>query len=54
MTEQAMMVAAGVKKVFRGGDVGGRAVLQDVNFTLRAGEIVACLGKSDALAHAAR
>ena len=46
MTEQAMMVAAGVKKVFRGGDVGGRAVLQDVNFTLRAGEIVACLGKS--------
>jgi NitT/TauT family transport system ATP-binding protein len=46
MTEQAMMVAAGVKKVFRGGDVGGRAVLQDVNFTLHAGEIVACLGKS--------
>ncbi len=46
MSQEAMMVAAGVKKVFRGGDVGGRAVLQDVNFTLRAGEIVACLGKS--------
>jgi NitT/TauT family transport system ATP-binding protein len=46
MDEQAMMVAAGVKKVFRGGDVGGRPVLEDVDFTLRPGEIVACLGKS--------
>src|ERR1700736_1730540 len=46
MTEQAMMAAAGVKKVFRGGDIGGRAVLQDVDFTLRSGEIVAVLGKS--------
>jgi NitT/TauT family transport system ATP-binding protein len=38
-----LMVAAGVRKVFRGGD---RPVLEDVDFTLKAGEIVACLGKS--------
>ncbi|MEI9984418.1 MAG: nitrate/sulfonate/bicarbonate ABC transporter ATP-binding protein [Aliidongia sp.] len=46
MEQEAMMVAAHVKKVFRGGDVGGRPVLEDVDFTLRTGEIVACLGKS--------
>jgi NitT/TauT family transport system ATP-binding protein len=46
MDGEAMMVASGVKKVFRGGDVGGRAVLEDVDFTLKTGEIVACLGKS--------
>ena len=46
MDQEAMMVAAGVRKVFRGGDVGGRPVLQDVDFTLKSGEIVACLGKS--------
>jgi NitT/TauT family transport system ATP-binding protein len=46
MDEQAMMIASGVKKVFRGGDVGGRAVLEDIDFTLKSGEIVGCLGKS--------
>jgi NitT/TauT family transport system ATP-binding protein len=46
MDGQAVMVASGVKKVFRGGDVGGRAVLEDIDFTLKSGEIVGCLGKS--------
>src|SRR6202046_4298631 len=46
MTQETMMVARGVKKIFRSGDVGGRSVLEDVNFTLCSGEIVACLGKS--------
>jgi NitT/TauT family transport system ATP-binding protein len=46
MEHETMMLAQGVRKVFRGGDVGGRAVLEGVDFTLRAGEIVACLGKS--------
>jgi NitT/TauT family transport system ATP-binding protein len=46
MDQEAMMCAEGVKKVFRGGDIGGRPVLEDVNFTLKTGEIVACLGKS--------
>ncbi len=46
MTQETMMVARGVKKIFRSGDVGGRPVLDDVNFTLWSGEIVACLGKS--------
>jgi NitT/TauT family transport system ATP-binding protein len=46
MDQEAVMVASGVKKVFRGGDVGGRPVLEDVDFTLHNGEIDACLGKS--------
>ena len=44
-TTEALMVAAGVRKVFRG-DANARPVLDDVQFTLHSGEIVACLGKS--------
>ncbi|MEI9986921.1 MAG: nitrate/sulfonate/bicarbonate ABC transporter ATP-binding protein [Aliidongia sp.] len=43
---EAMMVADNVRKVFRGGGASGRPVLEDVNFTLKDGEIVGCLGKS--------
>jgi len=46
MDHETMMLAHDVRKVFRGGDAGGRPVLEDVNFTLKDGEIVACLGKS--------
>ncbi len=46
MTGEAMMEAVGIQKTFRSGGSGGRPVLDDVNFTLRTGEIVACLGKS--------
>jgi NitT/TauT family transport system ATP-binding protein len=42
-----LMIANKVRKVFRGNDAGGgRPVLEDVDFTLKTGEIVACLGKS--------
>src|SRR5579862_8911200 len=46
MDHETMMLAHDVRKVFRGGDAGGRPVLEDVNFTLKDGEIVGCLGKS--------
>jgi NitT/TauT family transport system ATP-binding protein len=45
MGSETMMRASGVTKIFRGGGAG-RPVLEDVGFTLKDGEIVACLGKS--------
>src|ERR1700761_9618868 len=41
-----IMVARNVRKVFRSTEACGRPVLEDVDFALKPGEIVACLGKS--------
>jgi NitT/TauT family transport system ATP-binding protein len=44
-TDTPLMLARDVRKVF-GGEAGGRPVLEEVDFALKPGEIVACLGKS--------
>jgi NitT/TauT family transport system ATP-binding protein len=46
MTQQVLMELNGVAKSFRSADSAPRKVLDDVNFSLAEGEIVALLGKS--------
>src|SRR5450830_1331357 len=46
MSENLLMELSGVSKSFRSADGAPRLILDDVNFSLAKGEIVALLGKS--------